>query len=198
MSLRVLIHTEGLDASQLEAIAVEMGNKVGLHTAIAVESENFVKSTGAKIAAGQHRTARRLGGNPTGHLERAYQAIEGEASEAAASLLVPRASRLAAAFGPVHVEPTGGRKFLTIPVHAEAYGRRAGEFDLDFIVTGPGKTPILARKDSNGNLETMFVLVKSADIPEDPTLIPFQDLGDVARDAAEEYLDELVERNLGE
>jgi hypothetical protein len=196
MSLRVDIDVTGLAAEDLAELSTRMQDAAGLHARIAGDAEIFVKERGKVTAAGEHRTANRLGAVPTGHLVDAYEAIEGVSSAQSASLLVPGASRLRAAFGRYVVTPKNGSKFLTIPVAREAYGKRAGEFeDLFFLRAGPRKTPLLARNAGLG-FQTMYVLVPKAEIPEDPNLIPFEDLGLEARDSAEAFIDEAIQAAL--
>ena len=96
----------------------------------------------------------------------------------------------------VFAVPGPGRTYLTIPVAAEAYGHRAREFDLVPLRVGPRKTLILARRDASGNLTTMYVLVTEATIPEDPKLIPFDDIFAGARDSAEAFYDEALKAAL--
>ena len=197
MSVRVEISVSGFRSEQMDILTHGLKDKRELHARIAGEAEAFVKTRGVATAANEHRSARRLGARPTGHLERAYQGIEGQSDGEAATLLVPRASRLRAAFGAYTLTPKSGSKYLTIPVAAESYGRRAREFeDLTFLRVGPRQTAILARTAADGSLETMYVLVKKADIPEDRSLIPFDDLAATARDSAEAYLDEEIEKLL--
>ena len=160
-----------------------------LHARLAGEAEKFVKERGRQTAATEHRSASRLGAAPTGHLENAYQAVESLSTDSSAALLVPRASRLRAAFGGYTVKPGAGKTYLTIPVAAEAYGKRAGEIEgLEFMRVGPRKTPILARPDGDGRITTFYLLAKQAAIPEDRGLIPFDDLAAHAADVAELYL----------
>lgn len=94
------------------------------------------------------------------------------------------------------VKPTGGRKFLTIPVDPSAYGKRAGEFDNLEIAWGKTKsgkprpiglvrlsddTPKKGKKGKNTvppappTRKWMFNLVLSAAIPEDKSIIPADD-----------------------
>lgn len=163
-----------------------------MHARIAAEAEEFIKAHGAGISASEHRSANRLGAKPTGHLARAYQAIESGSDDSSAFLRVPRASRLRAAFGDYVVRPGSGKKYLTVAVHPEAYGRRAGEFrDLFFVRLGPRQTPALARKAGTG-MEVMYWLTRSATIKQDRGLIPFEGLASAAQDAAEAYLDALM------
>jgi hypothetical protein len=125
--------------------------------------------------------------------------------------------KLRAAFGKYVLTPGSGSKYLTIPAARDAYGKRAREFDdLFFMRVGPKRTPVLARRvdtapsvsrqvagrgrptvrrrqrSFTGGVETMYVLVTGAEIPADPTLIPFEDLTAEARDSAEAFLDEMV------
>jgi hypothetical protein len=198
-------------SEELQEIAAGLRDKAPLHAHIAADAEAFVKKRGAATAATEHKTANRLGANPTGHLADAYQAIEGQSSATEAILLVPSGGRLAAAFGPVTIRPKSA-KFLTIPVARDSYGKRAGEFgdELFFLRVGPKKQAVLARRqervetggfnrtkgkrfDNTKPLEVLYILAKESNIPEDRNLIPFDDLEDAAVDSAEAYLDDILE-----
>lgn len=214
MSLRVTLSVDSLEF--LDRVAGSVENRVELNARIAGDAEDYLKRVGKQIAAGQHRTANTLGATPTGHLGEAYEGIESSSGADKAEVLIPRATRLRAAFGTYVLTPKNA-KFLTIPVHREAYGKRAREIeDLFALRTGPKKTLVLARRvdtepspsrqlagrarptvrrrqrSFTGGIEVMYVLVKSATIPGDETLIPFDDLTAEARDSAEAYLDEVV------
>lgn len=192
MSLRVDIDVTGLSAEDLRGLAAKLQDGAGLHARIAGDAELFVKERGRVTSAGEHRSASKLGATPTGHLSEAYEGIESISSAESASLLVPGASRLRAAFGRYTLTPKNGSKFLTIPVAREAYGKRAGEFDdLFFLRAGPRKTPLLAR-DTGRGFQTMYFLTPKAEIPEDKNLIPFDDLAEEARDSAEAFIDESI------
>lgn len=90
------------------------------------------------------------------------------------------------------IRPTGNRKFLTIPVNAAAYNRRAGEMaGLKFAIV-PGVGPALVAQRSVGTLiapqargkkrwkavgdllgaVVMFRLVRFANQDPDPTVLP--------------------------
>ena len=197
MSLRVTLDiSSGLD-EELQEIAAGLADAKPLHDRIAGDAEAWLKQdVGPRIAAGQHRTAQTLGASPTGHLVDAYQGIEGVSDSAGATLLIPGATRLRAAFGKYVLTPKNGSKFLTIPVARDAYGHRAREFDDLFPVrTGPRKTLTLSRPRGNG-LEVMYVLVSTATIPEDTTLIPFPELEEKALLSAGDFLDDILEGGL--
>lgn len=182
----------------LTRIRTGLANRAQLHRKIAGDAEAYLKKSGAAKAKTQHRSAETLGAKPTKHLEKAYQAIEGTGTADGALLRMPRASRLRAAFGEYVLRPGSGRKYLTIPAHPEAYGRRAGEFpDLFFVRVGPRQTAALARKvDGRETMEILFFLTKSARIKHAPDLIRFDLLAEAARDTVEEYIDGL--RNGGQ
>ncbi len=195
MSVVIEIDISDLDAG-LGGITAALTNRGALHMKMARDTEKFVKAYGAQKSQSEHRTASNLGARQTGHLSKAYAGIQSESDASAARLLVPRASRLRAAFGSYPLKPTRS-KYLTIPVAKESYGHRAGEMDdLTFLRVGPRKTAILARTDKDGNLETMYLLVTSVNMKEDASLIPFNELSESASLSAEEYFDDLIKGGL--
>jgi hypothetical protein len=183
--------------AELAAIAKAVGDTAGIHARMAGDTERWVKGpdVAGKVSAAQHRTANKLGAAPTKHLEKAYQDIEGQSDAESARLLVPSHSRLRAAFGEYTVRPGPGKKWLTIPITAEAYGKRAREIDgLAFIYETGAQTALLVKKASGGRTyKPYFLLVKKATIPEDQTLIPFPELEEVARLAVGDYIDDALE-----
>jgi hypothetical protein len=192
--IRLDIEIQDQAGPALARIRTGLTNLKPLNTRIAADAERFLKRSGKGIAAGQHNTASTLGARPTRHLEKAYQAIEGEGGAEQATIRVPRASRLRAAFGDYVVRPGSGKKYLTIPANKAAYGRRAGEFEnLVFVRVGPRQTPALARKvrGREDRLEVMYFLTRAAKIKHEPTLINFQLLAEEARDSAQAFLDDL-------
>jgi hypothetical protein len=64
------------------------------------------------------------------------------------------------------------------------------------VPVGPRKTLTLSRSRGEGRLEVMYVLVPKATLPEDPTLIPFQELAEEARDALGDYIDDALQATL--
>lgn len=72
------------------------------------------------------------------------------------------------------------RTRLTIPLHREAYGREASEFDDLFYVRTQKGTELLGRKDGKG-VTWLYVLAKRAFQPQDATIMPTDD--ELARDA---------------
>lgn len=207
MSMHVTLDVSDEVSAGLRKYAAGLEDLKPLYDRIAGDAEDMLKKHGQKTSATEHKTAETLGATPTGHLEQAYQGIEGISTAERATLLVPGYSRLRAAFGKYVLTPKNGSKYLTIPVHAEAYGKRAREIDdLFFMRTGNG-VPVLARRVEgirNEGLarrpgqrraarrftqaEVMYVLAREATINEDRNLIPFDDLQMEAEDSARLFL----------
>ncbi len=193
MTPSVKIILSGFDAAKLRPLRAAMESRADLHNRIATDAEIFVKEAGSATAATEHKISNRLGATPTGHLQDAYEQIQHQSTADEATLLVPRASRLRAAFGAYVLTPGQNRQFLTIPACAEAYGHRAGEFaDLFCVRVGPQKTPVLARSTGPGRIQTMYVFVKQTSIPEDAGLIPFAGIQTKATESAGAFVDEAI------
>jgi len=196
VSVRVKIDISGKGAQVLLAVREAITDKADLNERMATNALRFVREFGAAKSQTEHATADRLGAKPTGHLERAYRGIESEHDSVSAKLLIPRSSRLRAAFGAYTVRPVISQ-YLTIPVHADAYGRRAGEFtDLIALRVGPKKNLILARKTGSGEIETMYFLTKKVEIRANEKLIPFREIGEEAAEAVQEAIDAAIERRI--
>lgn len=108
-------------------------------------------------------------------------------------------------------------KFLTIPVHPRAYGKRAREFDLELVFGRKGEPIALATKASLVTIirqrgkgeatrklggrrgEIMFRLVKQVTQQADPTVLPHDGLLEtrIQRDV-ESYINRLIERQGGD
>lgn len=212
MSIKITLE---IPAGTYSDLAKKLENPAELHARAAGETEKYLKEFGRAKAINEHRTAQTLGAQPTGHLADAYEGIEAISDSASVTVLVPAASRLRAAFGKYVLTPKNA-KFLTIPAQREAYGKRAREFDDLFPMrTGPNKTLVLARRvEGSDNInprgrtnqrragrrsaqaEVMYVLVNKATIPEDRSLIPFEDLPGVMEDAALAFVDDAVGSSL--
>jgi hypothetical protein len=175
-------------AAAVRRLVERLEDRRGMHGRIAMEAEKFTKKFVSALP--DHATAQRLGAKPTGHLARAARGIESDATEQTARVRVPRASRLRAAFGTYVVRPGPGKKYLTIAQAAESYGRRAREIEgLVPMRVGPMRQLVLARKSEGGEgLTVLYRLVTEATIPEDRSLLPLDQLPEVARRVAAAYL----------
>lgn len=89
-------------------------------------------------AGSHHATAQQLGASPTNFLADAYEQVTGEDAvepEVNRVALNLPSNAFARAFHDVDIFPTGGKTFLTFAATAQAYGKRAGEFNnLTFAI----------------------------------------------------------------
>lgn len=149
-----------------------------------------------KIAQTRHATARKLGGTPTGHWGKAAEKVARPESltvtETEGELVINHPG-ITRAFKDITIVPTGGRKFLTLPLIGAAYGRRArtipglfrplrkGAHAVGFKVNASGrKVPIyasdarlkvLSQQGHNG-LVHWYSLVRRVLQRQDRTLLP--------------------------
>lgn len=94
------------------------------------------------------------------------------------------------AFEDVKIEPTGGKQWLTIPLIAAAYNRRA------YRVKGlfrPGKKSdpkrVLSQRNKDGSLTHWYALVKSVLQKQDRSLLPSDEaFGNAAMQGALDYV----------
>ena len=196
--MNIELNITDTDGPLLARIQSGLRNRKGLHSRMAADGEKFLKQSGREIAATQHRTAERLGANPTRHLEESYQAIEGEGKDEQAELRMPRASRLRAAFGDYVLRPGSGKTYLTIPDHAAVYGRRVGEFaegTFKFAYFGKNRlyAALLFAEDGLGwkKGDVAYWLRQEVAVHEDATLIRFDLLAAEVRDSVEGFIDDL-------
>lgn len=135
-----------------------------------------------QAAQDRHTAANKLGAKPTGYLTKRAELIEGTGDAQQATLKLT-GHIFKRAFGPVTVRARQG-KMLTIPMRAEAYGRRAREFDDLFIIRAKQGRAFLARKVAEGRVQFLYLLKSVVVLPQDRGLLPsdaqFQQLGELA------------------
>jgi hypothetical protein len=141
------------------------------------------------LAASRHTTAQRLGAAPSGHLAQAAEKVpapgalttigtEGDA-QAVLSIRHPGLSR---AFKDVTIRPVAA-KALTIPIHALAYNRRAGQIAGLFRIGN-----VLAIKDGT-TVVPLYALVRSVTQKQDRSLLPSDEaLQEAASRGARRYI----------
>lgn len=185
MPLTIQFDVEDGASPVLDFLRRGLEDPTELHGAIAERAEVLTRDYLRGIAPIRHGSAWRLGARPTGILEKAAESPEGRGGRDFATLTMRPGEVLARAFGDVVITPRG--KYLTIPVAAEAYGRRAREFgDLFFLLMGPKRTPVLARRAANGNMTVYYLLVTKVTQKQDRTLLPSDDAYLAAMEAGAE------------
>jgi hypothetical protein len=114
--------------------------------------EETIRQQLARIASDPsfHETARSLGAEPSGLYERAADSVESPVIESdGVSVSIPEQGFAQRYFGGTIEAPPGG--FLTIPATAEAYGKRARDFDnLRLIIFGDTELAALVAPSRSG------------------------------------------------
>lgn len=93
------------------------------------------------------------------------------------------------------IRPTGGRKYLTIPLVAAAYRRSARSFkDLRFVKFPSGKAFLYRSKGKKGNRvrEYLYALKKTVTQKGDKSVLPpIEKIKEAAAQGVKEYLEDL-------
>ena len=131
-------------------------------------------------AGSKHGTAAAFGASPTRHYEDGAAAISGVASadEGTVTIPIPGISR---AWGDVTIRPGPGKRALTLPRAALAYGRTVAEVRaLGWKVFRPKGTNWLmgTQGDDKATLTLLYTLVGGVVQRRDPSLLPPQ--GEIA------------------
>lgn len=157
------------------------GDRTGVNSFIATTCEQLTREHVRGQVSSRHRTAEKLGARPTGHLLRAAESIDSSANHQGAEVSWPRNTGLQRAFRPLIIRPKKPDGFLTIPIDAASYGRRAREFDDLFVAVGRRGGLVLARLNGQ-DIQFLYLLVRKSVVPQDRDLLPS---GDQYRRAAE-------------
>ena len=135
-----------------------------------------VREHRVKRSLEKHDTAKRLGANITRFWEMPARGIAvGSVDESGGNIALKHPG-IARAFGDVEIKPGPGKKFLTIPLVAEAYGRRARDIWQEWGLFIPrrktGEKGIIASKSPLGLVTPFYLLVKSVTQKQDRTILP--------------------------
>jgi len=128
----------------------------------------------------KHHTANSLGARPTGHYEKGAAAITMSADHSGAEVRIPIPG-LRRAWEDVHIRPGTGKRALTLPRAALAYGRTVAEVRaLGWKVFRPkGTNWLMGTKGDDRETPTLlYTLVGGVVQRHDPSLLPSQ--GEIA------------------
>lgn len=156
-----------------------VGQPKGLHTRMAGRLEIMVRDYIRTTGDARHKTARRLFATPTLHYVRAAQTVKGKAVPEGVELTL-RGAIFQRTDRDVRVTARAS-KYLTIPAHRAAYGRRAREIGgLRFVKFRNGKMALV--RDTTGGVPlstttrrsttVYYWLKKSVLLPQDRSLLP--------------------------
>ncbi len=165
----------------------ELTDRTGLNKYIGAAGEAGTRLHIRKAAQARHTTANKLGARPTGYLTKRAELVEGKGDKTGATVSITGAN-FKRTFGPVNVRPLA-KKMLAIPMRAEAYGKRPGEFSDLFVFKSRQGRLFLARQAEPGKLHFLFLLKASVVLPQDRGLLPSDaQFGQLAELAARGYL----------
>ena len=187
VSLSITIQVSDKATPILAGLNRELTDRTGLHQYIGAAAEAGTRLHIRKAAQARHATANRLGAKPTGYLTKRAELVEGRGNAKEAEITVTGAI-FKRTFGPVTVRPVA-KKMLAIPMRAEAYGKRPGEFTDLFVFKSKQGRLFLARQAEPGKLHFLFLLKASVVLPQDRGLLPSDDqFGQIAELGARGYL----------
>lgn len=191
----------------LARLLPELTDPTEFHKFLALDVAEHTRRHIRLAARSRHTVSQRLGSAPTGYLTRAAETVESNGDRQGVELRVAGAifKRVS---GPVLVRPRA-KKYLTIPIHKDAVGRKAEELwwpkpapkrpprpgsrrrliqGLVFIRSRKGNL-LLARPMPDGSIIPYYSLKTSVILPQDPGLLPTgEQLGQVAEKTAQWYV----------
>jgi len=190
MNLRITI-SDGVSPKLQSIMRTFTGaGLTALHQAAGTELQRITADHVAKIAATRHTTANKLGAAPKNFLAQASEQVSASSAlssgPAGATLTISHPGFLRA-FQNVTIVPRTA-KALAIPIHALAYGHRAGElWDRLSLFIPKGKNIIAAT--IGGVLTPLYALCKSVTQKQDRSLLPSDaEFQKAATDGAMAYL----------
>jgi hypothetical protein len=187
MSLKIDIAVSDKGTPVLADLHRELSDRTSLHKYIGAAAEAGTRLHIRSAAAQRHKTADKLGAKPTGYLTKRAELVEGTGNAEQAEITVTGAI-FKRVFGPVRVRPVA-KKMLAIPMRAEAYGKRPGEFDDLFVYRSKQGRLFLAKQAAPGRLQFYFLLKASVVLPQDRGLLPSDEqFGQLSELAARGYL----------
>ena len=165
------------DFGKLAALMNALGpsNRQRLNAVGAKALEVKVRGHVARISASRHGSAGRLGATPTGHYRKGMRGIAGHATAQGGEVVVPIAGISRAYHDITLTTPTKeGKKYLTIPKHAAAYGHTVPELkSRGWKIFRPGKKRCLLGYRNKGDKPVMlFALAEAVRQRQDPSLLP--------------------------
>ncbi len=176
LRIKTEIRDEGV-----RALLRRIDDRTSLNKRIGLAAKAKTREHLAGIARTKHGTAQKLGAEPTGHFKDAAESINMSANADGAELRVSHRGGLSRAVRDVDIKPTGGRSFLTIPVHGAAYGKRVRELERSLgrrlfrpYKKGAGKVRAraLAATGGDGKLVFFYALAGSVHQDQDRSLLP--------------------------
>lgn len=197
MSIGLTIEVKSAELeARLQKFMAGLSDRTELHEGIGARATELTRNHLVAIAQSRHATAERLGASPTGFWGQGVEKTTFTADEKGATVSI-RQPGVGRAFHDVTTEPGAGKKYLTLPAIAEAYGKVARSVpDLTAMIRwkdGQRRAVALAKVSGKGKERTetaWYWLVKSVRQKQDRTLLPSdEEYRLIALVATRDYLD---------
>lgn len=176
-TLHIALTTTGTPV--VDRAVASLTRRTPMHQRMAAAVAEKVREHLVTVSRERHATATRLGANQTHFWESAARGVAVGAVDESGGNVALKHPGIARAFRDVEIKPGPGKKFLTIPLVAEAYGRRAADIWQEWGLFIPrrktGEKGIIASKSPLGLVTPFYLLVKGVTQKQDRTLLPTDD-----------------------
>ena len=185
--MEVTVKVEGVERALAKLDApLSPARMTKMAEAIGYDAQEQTADHIARASKDRHKTADRLGAVHTKFLEFAPGRTRSsspkggfteskDADPSGVTIVIGNTPGMTRAYHDLMIKPGQGKKYLTIPTHADAYGRKAGEFkDMGrklFVLASKSGNLSLFEKQGK-KLVRMYALVKSVVVPRDAGLLP--------------------------
>jgi len=195
--LEITLEFKGDTKLSLLEKEMKFPEKLEFADAVAANIEELTRKHISTAAQTRHKTATRLGATPTQYLLNKAASVEAIGAPGRVLLSVS-GDIFKRTFNPVTVSAVNA-KMLTIPVAAESYGKRAGEFgDLFVYKSKGGAGPAFLARREGKTMKFLFMLKRSVVLPQDRGLLPGEeDFFKSVEQTADDHL-ELMTKRLAE
>jgi len=184
------------DIPRLDAVkkALSRESRKEINSGAAASLYALCKGYLLKLSASRHKTAHELGAEPKGHLVKAARTMTFGA-DADGGYVAVHSPGFRRVFGDMQILPDT-KPYLTIPVHALAYGKRVSELKRDGIkVVRPKGKDFLISPKKGGGFDLLYVLSLGVRIPQDRSLLPSdREMSSAARNGAADVIELVLER----
>lgn len=169
------LQMEGMGKVQALMSMLGSSNRKSLHAVGAKHLENLVRRHIARYAPVKHASAKVLNARKTGHYEKGVNRITSSATADGGEVTIPIPG-IGRALGDVSISaPTrNGKRYLTIPKHAAAYGSSVSELKRNgWKIFRPGEAQILlGYRNAGDEPVVLFALAEKVNQRKDPSLLP--------------------------
>lgn len=174
MTLDITINDQATPKLKALFAALDLDEQVQFMAGLAADFEILTREHITKASKTRHKSAARLGATQTGYLEKIATSAEGVRGEGAPGQVTLRLQGdiFKRAFGEVTVKKKD--KWLTIPIAAQSYGRRAAEMGPMFRIKSRKGNQLLVQTDPDDKKKIipLYVLKEQVTLPQDRGLLP--------------------------